>query len=168
MKRKIIAILLALTLIVAVTTTAALAAQQDTPANDKAQSGKSNVGHLYLYEKDADWDIVWGGAWGKLTHNLSGEELCVVFNGHGLEAGQEYALVVGEWPMDTVFGTATADEYGNVHIANCLDLAADYTNDAGPEDVNGLKIWLVTTDSGWNPADYLFEHNVIAFDDTGV
>ena len=33
-------------------------------------AGKSNVGHLYLYEKDPDtWEIVEGGAWGKMKCN---------------------------------------------------------------------------------------------------
>ena len=50
------------------------------------QAGKSNVGHLYLYEKDeGTWEIIEGGAWGKMKYNLSGSTFDFVFNGHGLE-----------------------------------------------------------------------------------
>ena len=45
-------------------------------------------------------------------------------------------------------------------------------------DINtGTKIWLVlssdvncttNTMSGWNPTEYLFEHDLIAYDDTDV
>jgi len=46
-----------------------------------------------------------------------------------------------------------------------------------PGALAGAKIWVVlssdvncTTDtmSGWNPIEYLFEHNLITFDDTDV
>ena len=54
------------------------------------QSGKSNTGHLYLYEKAPDpdasredpWLIVEGGMWGKMKYNLSGATFDFVFNGH--------------------------------------------------------------------------------------
>ena len=36
-------------------------------------SGKSHISHLYLYEKDpATWEIVEGGAWGKMKYNYEG------------------------------------------------------------------------------------------------
>ena len=57
-------------------------------------AGNSNVGHLYLYEKNPDtWEIVDGGAWGKMKYNLSGPTFDFVFNGHGLEAGWSYTLI---------------------------------------------------------------------------
>ena len=164
--KKLLVIVLTLALLIAAST---VALAKDTPANDKAQSGKSNIGHLYLYEKvpTGEWPIVDGGAWGKLKHNLSGSELDVVFNGHGLVAGQAYSLItyVDPWPGTVeVFGTATANGEGNVHIKGS----------ANPGDTT-LKVWLVLAGdvgsgvmTGWNPADYLFEHNLITFDDTDV
>ena len=79
---------------------------------------------MYLYEKDGNWDIVDGGAWGKLKHNLSGSELRAVFNGHGLVAGQSYSLImyVDPWPGSVqVFGTAIANANGNVHIKGSIN-----------------------------------------------
>lgn len=146
--------------------TVGVAMAKDIPANGKAQSGKSNIGHLYLYEKDAGWVIVDGGAWGKLKHNVSGSSLDVVFNGHGLVAGQSYSLItyVDPWPGAVqVLGTATADSDGNVHIAGSTS----------PGTQNQLKIWLVEANdlSGstwldWSPTDYLLEHNEIQFTQT--
>ena len=139
-------------------------------------AGKSNVGHLSLFEKDpATWEIIEGGAWGKMTYNLSGPEFEFVFNGHGLEAGVEYRLIYypDPWPGTGLIclGTATANGGGNVHIAASVD-----TGDLPIEaDTNqGAKIWLVlaadvTCDgvwSAWNPTEYLFEYDLITFDDT--
>lgn len=145
-------------------------------AGKDGQSGKSNTGHLYFYEKDpGDWSIVDGGAWGKMKYNLSGSELCVVFNGHGLEPDEEYTLVYypDPWPGNGLMclGTGTANEFGDVHIKNCTD-----TGDLPiTSDVNaGAKIWLVLSDDadctnqkmvGWDPTKYLFENALILFDD---
>ncbi len=145
-----------------------------------APAGKSNVGLLYLYEKDlATWEIIEGGAWGKMKYNLSGDEFEFVFNGHGLEADTEYTLIYypDGWPGNGLIclGTATADEYGDVHIMNSVntgDLPAIY-------DTNypvGAKIWLVLTVDvdcnvkmvRWNGTKWLFEEDdgLITFDDT--
>jgi hypothetical protein len=130
------------------------------------QAGRSNVAHLYLYEKtgDPDWDIVVDGAWGKMKYNLSGETFDFVFNGHGLLPGVEYELIYYVDPFDQsqwatlhsimCLGTGTANGGGNVHIAASVDTGdlpnplvdpnADenlttYTWDSS----TGAKIWLV-------------------------
>ncbi len=123
----------------------------------KMNKGKNN--QLYLYEKDASWDLVEDGAWGKLSYDDY-----FVFNGHGLEPGVEYTLINYAEPYpgseSKVLGTAVANNGGNVHIMGEM-----------PELVNsnekGAKIWLVkTTDFDgqfydWNPDDYLFENKLI-------
>lgn len=126
--------------------------------------GKSDMQHLYLYEKDSNWDVVPDGAWGKM--NFSSEKF--VFNGHDLEPGVEYALVVydticgdddlTEWPGEgPVLGYGVADEYGDVHIKGYF--GKGYCE---------AKIWLVLNDDvdedgifvgSWNPTEYLFEYN---------
>jgi len=148
-------------------------------AGKSGQAGKSNVAHLYLYEKtplplteppeETDpWPIVEGGAWGKMKYNLSGEEFEFVFNGHGLEPGEDYTLIYypDPWP-----GNANVD--GDVHIAGSVDTGdLPTTDDEAP--LGGAKIWLVLSSDvdcdvemiGWNAAEYLFEGDVITFDDT--
>ena len=142
-------------------------------------AGKSNVAHLYLYEKDpSDWTIVAGGAWGKMKYNLAGSTLNFVFNGHGLEVDAEYSLIYypDPWPGTGLIclGSGTANGEGNVHIKGSVD-----TGDLPAEaDENvGAKVWLVLSGDvdcvngamiGWNPTEYLFEYDLITFDDTDV
>jgi hypothetical protein len=137
-------------------------------AGKDGQAGKSNITHLYLYEKDPDtWNIVEGGAWGKMKHNLSGSTFDFVFNGHGLDAGVDYTLIVyygTDWPGTGIcLGSGTANEDGDVHI-----MGSESTG-----DLNDAKIWLVMTDhhdcgtgmNTWSPEDYLFENDLITFDE---
>ena len=150
MKKTLMGLLaIALVMILTVVTAgSAMAGKGDTPAND-------NPNNLYLYEKDADWDIVWGGAEGKVNFSKSGK---VSFNGHGLTAGTEYSLVVyNGWPDVDIIGSGTANKGGNVHIKGSVGSLVE------------AKIWLVLADDvdgatmiAWNPGDYLFEHNLFS------
>jgi hypothetical protein len=141
--------------------------------------GKSLVGHLYLFEKDPDtWEVVEGGAWGKMKYNLQGEEFDIVFNGHGLESGQSYTLIYypDPWPGNGLIclGEGTANGDGNVHIKDKVD-TGDMPADGDDNFSCGAKIWLVLSGDvecdnqnmiGWQPEEYLFEYNLIKFDDT--
>jgi len=146
-------------------------------AGRNGPAGGSNTGHLDLYEKDCgDWTIIEGGASGRMTYNLSGPTFDFVFNGHGLEPGTAYTLIYypDPWPGNglIVLGSGTANGGGNVHIANSVDTgdlpAANDTNE-------GAKIWLVLSADvdtanhkmgAWNCAEYLFEYDLITFEDT--
>ncbi len=146
----------------------------------RIKAGRSHMGHLYLHEKDPDtWEIVEDGAWGKMTFNLSGASLRIVFNGHGLEADSAYTLIYypDPWPGEGLIclGEGTADEFGNVHIAGTADHGdLPAVTDANRED--GAKLWLVLSEDvdcgeesqmvGWQPTEYLFEYDLITFDDT--
>jgi len=138
-------------------------------AGKNGQAGKSNIAHLYLYEKDPDsWDIVEDGAWGKMKYNLSGETFDFVFNGHGLDADMDYTLIVyyGEdWPGTGIcLGNGMTNSGGEIHIANSVDTGS----------LEDAKIWLVRSDdqecdfgmTDWNPKEYLFEYDLITFNDT--
>jgi len=159
-----------------------LPAKSDGPSGP---SGKSNIGHVYLYEKvlAGTWEIIEGGAWGKMKYILSGDSFVFVFNGHGLEPEQEYTLIYypDPWPGNGLicFGSDTADGSGNVHIKEAVDVDTG-TNDNGdtnclPADCDtnpGAKFWLVLSSdvdcdngmmTGWNPDEYLFEAAMISF-----
>jgi hypothetical protein len=141
------------------------------------QAGNSNIAQLYLYEKDLGWGILEDGAWGKMKYNLSGEMFEFVFNGHGLEAGFDYTLInyPDPWYGNGLIclGSGTANKGGEVHIAESrdIDFLPVVLDDNFPD---GVKIWLVLTDDvkcdenkmvGWNPEKYLFEHNLIQFNE---
>jgi len=145
-------------------------AGKPTPSADNGlEKGKSDVSHLYLFEKTPvdTWPIVEGGAWGKLT--FDGDSF--VFNGKGLEAGADYTLIYygnengnNEWPFATCLATGTANNGGNINLAEEKIVP---TTEGETKD---KKIWLVLSDDvdcdaeamiGWQPLEYLFEYNVI-------
>ena len=144
------------------------------------EAGKSNVAHLYLHEKDpSNWEIVEDGAWGKMKYNLEGTEFEFVFNGHGLDAGVDYSLIYyrDPWPGTpaTCLALGTANDGGNVHLANSINLNMDLEDSGVQGDgTDGAKIWLVLSSdvncgtgmTAWNPAEYLFEYDGIFYDDT--
>lgn len=59
------------------------------PAADNGLSHPGQTSQLYLYQKDADWNVVDGGAWGKMSFSSAS----FVFNGHKLVSGTEYSLI---------------------------------------------------------------------------
>lgn len=141
------------------------------------QAGNSHIAHLYLYEKDLGWGILEDGAWGKMKYNLSGEMFEFVFNGHGLEAGSDYTLINYPDPWHgnglICLGSGTANKGGEVHIADScdIDFLPVVLDDNFPD---GVKIWLVLSNDvdrdaqkmvGWKPEEYLFEHNLIQFNE---
>jgi hypothetical protein len=145
-------------------------------------AGKSNVGHLYLLEKDPiTWEIIEDGAWGKMKYNLAGPNFYFVLNCHNLETGLEYTLIYypdkdgNPWPRTDIIclGSGIANEYGDVHIKESVN-TGDLPNTE--VDINpGAKIWLVLSSDvdcegqvmdGWQPTRYLFEYDLITFDDT--
>ena len=149
-------------------------------AGKTGQAGKSNIAHLYLHEKDPDtWEIVPDGAWGKMKYNMSGDEFDFVFNGHDLEPGLDYTLIYypDPWPGEGLIclGSGTVNEEGDVHIAESVDTG---NLPIEGDENDGAKIWLVLSDDvdcdteswavpwAWNPLEYLFEEDLITFNDT--
>jgi hypothetical protein len=141
-------------------------------AMDNGFNGNGKAKHLYLVEKDVNWDIVNDGAWGKMNF----KEDMFVFNAHGLTPGLEYSLVYypDPWPGTGLIelGKSTVDADGNIHIKASFDFMGIPIK--GDENVPAAKIWLVLTDdinfgsdstpnsmTGWNPVEYLFEYNMI-------
>jgi len=129
-------------------------AKSDNAANDNPSTG------LWLYEKDAEWNIVDDGAWGHMQ--FTGKDgTKFVFNGKGLDAWVEYSLIIysDPWPGSPVcLGSAVANQGGNVQIKGDATLIC-----------SGDKIWLVPSSdvdcgvgmTAWNPGNYLFEHTLI-------
>ena len=165
------------------------------PADYIGLNKPGNSRHLYLYEKNPDdWSIVEDGAWGKMTYRPSGKTLRYVFTGHGLEPGVAYTLIYypDPWPGDGLvcLGSATANPGGQVHIRDRVDEidipmdgdenAQSTEGEENDEDSKvGGKIWLVLSEDvdceddedgtkmvAWNPTEYLFEYDLITFDDT--
>ena len=152
-------------------------------ADKNGQAGQSNIAHLYLYEKDpSDWTIVENGAWGKMKYNQSGPAFDYVFNGHGLEPDTGYSLIyyADPWPGNNpgaFIASGISNAGGNIHLSGSVDPGMDLPDSSDDNYPNGAKIWLVLSNDydsgnskmiGWNPTEYLFEHNLITFDDTDL
>jgi hypothetical protein len=134
------------------------------PKGPSGPAGKSNVAHLYLYEKsETDWQILPKGAWGKMKYRMSGPSFNFVFNGKKLIPGEEYTLIYypDPWPGNGLIclGTGVANGGGNVHIKGAvfnvpdlpiLEIDLNHPGNPGHQDcidnstcIDGAKIWLV-------------------------
>jgi hypothetical protein len=154
--RKLVILVVVGVLLLTLGVSPVFAAKGDNPAND-------NPNNLYLYEKDANWDIVWDGTWGKMSFKLADSNINFVFNGHGLEKNTEYTLISynDPWPGSPVcLASGTSNRGGNINLKGSADLGKS----------SDIKIWLVLSSdvdcdtpamTGWNPTEYLFEHNLI-------
>jgi hypothetical protein len=137
---------------------------------------------LLLYEKtpSGEWPIVEGGAWGTLHYSTYGDEFEFKFNGHdytndenGILVDTSYTLIYypDPWPGTGLIklGEGTShlcyldNPYVMIQIVGSCDTG----------DLENAKIWLVLSDdlgedkmTGWNPAKYLFENELINFEDT--
>lgn len=147
--------------------------------NSSNGAGRSKQSHLYLFEKDpTTWEIVENGSWGKMKYTREGSTFDFVFNGHELGINESYTLIYypDPWPgMGLKYlGSDISNEEGNIHIKESID-----TGDLPIfDDYNcreGAKIWLVLSSDvdvenammiGWNPTEYLFENELIFFDDS--
>ncbi len=120
----------------------------------------SEIGVLYFYPNDPiTWEVVEGGAWGKMKYNFSGPTFDFVFNGHGLTPGEDYSLIYYPDPYyegDVLVGNGLiglgsniANEAGDVHIAGFLDGTSLPPSSAPPGSkapTKGAQIWLVSSD----------------------
>lgn len=104
-----------------------------------------------------------------------------MFNGHRLQPDTAYSLIyyADPWPGNNpgavvASGVSSAD--GNMHLSGSTDLGTDLPDAADANDL-GAKIWLVLSSDynasltkmvGWQPTEYLFEHNLIQYDDTDL
>jgi hypothetical protein len=136
--KKVILLTTVVALLVSLVAVPIVIAKGDNPANDKPNT-------LYLYEKDAEWNIVWDGAWGKMSFKLDETEIDCVFNGHKLEKKTAYSLVSfnGNWPFVTVIASGISNAGGNINLAGSVDLGAIPTWIVDEETQEGYKIWLV-------------------------
>ena len=126
MKRRLTVCVLMCAVVALLAGSAALGQKPTQAEIPSGPAGKSHIGHLYLFEKDpVTWEIIDGGARGKMKYNLEGYEFDFVFNGHGLEQGLDYTLIYypDPWPGDGLIclGEGTFDFDGNLHIKNTID-----------------------------------------------
>ena len=147
-------------------------------------NGPCGNGHdqLSLFEKDpATWAIVQGGASGKLEYDSAGPTFDFKFNGRKLNPNGAYTLIYypDPWPGAGLFCLAngTANAYGKIQLEASVNPDSDLPITGDLNSPAGAKIWLVLSSDvdcggqqmvGWNPTEYLFENNLIKYDDTDL
>ncbi len=168
MKRKILMALICCFVMTLVMVSLASAQNQRVRSGP---AGKSNIGHLYDYQKiepvqpyppNTPWEIDEDGAWAKMAFRQSGPLFRYVFNGHKLVPSANYTLIYypDPWPGTGLIclGSGTANGGGNIHLNTAADIDTslpipeDLNNPANPGHENcvlnstcieGAKIWLV-------------------------
>ena len=133
-------------------------------------AGKSQVEHLYLFEKDlTDWNVVEDGAYGKAVFNW--KHSTVAFEGWGLAPETEYALIFyyepaeGDWTNRKIqkVSSGVSDTEGYLEIGR---VAFEFEVPAMVNETGTYyKVWLVPCASidelgqiQWiNPEMFLFE-----------
>ena len=143
-----------------------------------APGPKGVIATLNMNNKNpTTWEPIADNTQGTLTYNTSGDTFNYGFSGAGLQANTNYSLIYYADPYPgnnpgVLIDTMITDGAGAVSKAGNIELGMDLPT---YPDTNfpGAKIWLVPstrynsgTNSiiGWNPAEYLFEMNLIQYD----
>lgn len=173
---KKLGILIAVAAFVVLAVPAMAAKPEDTP-NENA-----NRDTVLLVEKTpyGDWPVVVDGASGVLKYHKTGPKFNYEFKAEGLLSNTDYTLMYypDPWPGEGLVcidaGVSTED--GKLHMAGSTETGTLPMED----DDNygeGAKVWLVLSDDvecegdsvnmmvGWSPYEYLFENNLITYDE---
>lgn len=137
---------------------------------------------LHLVSKNpSTWEVI-EGASGVLLFAPQGSAFNFVFDAAGLQASTDYSLIyyADPWPGNNpgaLIALGTTDGDGFLHLDGAPDLGMDLPAPADANYPTGAKIWLVPSldyDAGnskmiaWAPTHYLFEYNLITYNDTDV
>ena len=146
---------------------------------------------LTLDNKDTNWDPIDDDIKATMTYKTEGAQFDYSLAGTVKNAGEEYCLIyyADPWPgsgntglTGALIGKATSAADKSISIANTqVELDTDLPNSGDDNYPAGAKIWLIPcsdydTDvigdqgemTGWHHAEYLFEEQVISYDDTDL
>ncbi|MDP3900573.1 MAG: hypothetical protein Q8Q23_05870 [bacterium] len=133
------------------------------------------------------WEAIVDGTSGLLTYLPFGNSFTYDLNAQGLAVGTAYSLIYAPDPWPQGVGNAVGDGTGTL----VTEIVSGTTNGSGALALNGStdlgydiphpfdnnyptggKVWLVlssdhdtTQMTAWDPASYLFEQNLISFND---
>ena len=125
------------------------------------------------------WNPIVDAMSGTLTYNTSGPDFNYSFTGTGLQPSTNYSLIYYADPYPgnnpgALIDTMTTDGSGNVTKSNNIELGMDLPNSSDANYPAGAKVWLVPSIRynagansiiGWNPTEYLFEINLLTYED---
>ncbi len=142
MMKKLIVVALTIFVVLALSSSAALAHRGPDEKDHKyGASGESNVTFMSFYQVvpvKPYADIIWDGARGQIKYNLAGATFDFDFNGHALDPETEYSLIrsvhVGMPMALDILAVGTPNDGGNIQLAGSYDF---------DEDLVGARIFLV-------------------------
>lgn len=140
---------------------------------------------LILENKNEDnWFILSDETSGTLTWKGDGPtfDFSNSLVAQNLKPNTDYSLIyyADPWPGNhpgALLGEGTSDANGNLIITGNPDLGMDLPHSADANYSEGAKIWLVLSNdynstlkkmTKWHPDDYLFEYNLIKYNDTEI
>ena len=139
-----------------------------------------DTGILTMRQKDGETWVEYGAV-GTLTYNTSGSTFDYDFVASGLAVSTNYSLIyyADPWPGNNpgalIATYLTDDSAGAINALNqSVELNIDLPSAPDSNAPAGAKVWLVpSTDynagakslTAWNPSNYLFEMNLITYDD---
>ena len=142
--------------------------------------GSTELASVELKKKDpVTWNVV-PGASGILSYHTSGNTFNYNFTASGLKASTGYSLIyyADPWPGNhpgALIGSGTSDSSGVLNLSGSPDLGMDLPTSLDANYPAGAKIQLVLSSdynestktlTAWNPAEYLFEMNLITYKKT--
>ena len=145
---------------------------------------------LVLDNKTTNWVPIDDDIKATMTYKTSGEKFDYSLAGTVKNTSTEYCLIyyADPWPGDgtdhstgALIGKATSDGSGNISIGSTqIELGTDLPN-SKDQNYPGAKVWLIpcthynTATPGaqgkmieWTHSEYLFDMNLITYDDTDV
>lgn len=143
--------------------------------------GSTQLASTDLKEKNpVTWDVVPGGASGTLSYNTSGDTFNYSFTASGLNPSTNYSLIyyADPWPGNNpgaLIGNGISNVSGVLNLSGSPELLMDLPKLGDANYPAGAKIQLVLSSdydatnkklTAWNPAEYLFEMNLITYEDT--
>jgi|GEM_PF-3914131 len=134
---------------------------------------------LRLENKDSQWNPIWDGRYGILDFASASPTFDYSLRVYGLNPSTAYKLIYYKdpWPGtgSKEIASFTTDGAGNWSGSGSVELNTDLPTAGDPN--SGAKIWVVLSsdwDSAnqkmkdWHQSEYLFEWNLISYDDTDV
>ena len=94
--------------------------------NGNGPAGKSHKAHMFLVEKDDDWNII-EGAWGKMVYGRKGGEFKYSLNAHGLTPNQAYQVEFVVEGTTYAVASVVANGGGNLHLSDSITEWAEGT-----------------------------------------
>lgn len=131
---------------------------------------------LELENKDASWNVISDDRYGSLSYKTAHPTFDYDLIVRGMEASTGYSLIYypDPWPGSGSIQIAafTTDGDGKANVSNDVDLGIDLPI-ASDANGAGAKFWVVRTSdwnsgqmTSWNPSEYLFEENLVTYEDT--